>query len=49
MSDLIRRALPIYGLPADTPIALLNRSENETWRAGPLILRLHRTPDGVDR
>jgi Ser/Thr protein kinase RdoA (MazF antagonist) len=42
MSDLILRALPHYGLPPDTPITLLNRSENETWRAGNLILRLHR-------
>ena len=42
MSDLIARALPIYGLAEDTPLTLLNRSENETWRAGPLILRLHR-------
>lgn len=42
MSDLIRQALPVYGLPADTSLTLLNRSENETWRAGNLILRLHR-------
>lgn len=42
MSDLIARALPAYGLPPDTPLTLLNRSENETWRAGDLILRLHR-------
>lgn len=42
MSDLIARALPAYGLPEDTPLTLLNRSENETWRAGDLILRLHR-------
>ena len=42
MSDLITRALPAYGLPVDTPLTLLNRSENETWRAGPLVLRLHR-------
>jgi Ser/Thr protein kinase RdoA (MazF antagonist) len=42
MSDLLRRALPVYGLPAETPLTLLNRSENETWRAGPLVLRLHR-------
>ncbi|MDZ4066117.1 MAG: phosphotransferase, partial [Tabrizicola sp.] len=42
MSDLLRRALPVYGLPEDTPLSLLNRSENETWRAGDLILRLHR-------
>lgn len=42
MSDLIRRALPVYGLAEDTPLTLLNRSENETWRAGKLVLRLHR-------
>lgn len=42
MAELIARALPVYGLPPDTPLALLNRSENETWRAGPLVLRLHR-------
>ena len=42
MSDLLRRALTVYGLPPDTPLTLLNRSENETWRAGNLILRLHR-------
>lgn len=42
MSELLARALPGYGLPADTPLTLLNRSENETWRAGDLILRLHR-------
>jgi Ser/Thr protein kinase RdoA (MazF antagonist) len=42
MSDLIVRALPSYGLAEDTPLTLLNRSENETWRAGDLILRLHR-------
>lgn len=42
MSNLIARTLPSYGLPEDTPLTLLNRSENETWRAGGLILRLHR-------
>jgi Ser/Thr protein kinase RdoA (MazF antagonist) len=42
MSDLIRRALPVYGLREDAPLRLLNRSENETWAAGGLILRLHR-------
>jgi Ser/Thr protein kinase RdoA (MazF antagonist) len=40
--DLIIRALACYDLPPDTPLTLLNRSENETWRAGGLILRLHR-------
>ena len=42
MSDILARALPVYGLPPDMPLTLLNRSENETWRAGSLILRLHR-------
>lgn len=42
MSDLITRALAAYGLSPDTPLSLLNRSENETWRAGDLVLRLHR-------
>lgn len=42
MSDLLRRALGVYDLPPETPLRLLNRSENETWRAGPLVLRLHR-------
>ena len=42
MCDLIARALPVYGLSSDTPVSLLNRSENETWRAGDLVLRLHR-------
>jgi Ser/Thr protein kinase RdoA (MazF antagonist) len=43
-SDLLARAMAIYDLPPDTPLTLVNRSENETWRAGNLILRLHR-PD----
>jgi Ser/Thr protein kinase RdoA (MazF antagonist) len=42
MTDLLSRALPAFGLPPDTPLSLLNRSENETWRAGDLVLRLHR-------
>jgi Ser/Thr protein kinase RdoA (MazF antagonist) len=42
MSEVIAQALPLYGLPPDIPLSLLNRSENETWRAGNLILRLHR-------
>ncbi|WP_135448332.1 phosphotransferase enzyme family protein [Tabrizicola caldifontis] len=42
MSDLIARALPLYGVSPDTPLTLLNRSENETWAAGDLVLRLHR-------
>lgn len=42
MSELLARALPAYGLPPETPLTLLNRSENETWAAGGLVLRLHR-------
>ncbi len=42
MTDLLTRALPVYGLPPGTPLTLLNRSENETWQAGNLVLRLHR-------
>lgn len=42
MSELLRRVLPVYGLAKDTPLTLLNRSENETWAAGDLVLRLHR-------
>jgi Ser/Thr protein kinase RdoA (MazF antagonist) len=42
MSDLIARALPAYGLPPDTHARLINRSENDTWAAGDLVLRLHR-------
>lgn len=42
MSELIARALPAYGLPPDTPLTLLNRSENATWAAGDLVIRLHR-------
>jgi Ser/Thr protein kinase RdoA (MazF antagonist) len=35
--------LPRFGLPRDTPVRLLNRSENETYVAGDaLILRVHR-------
>jgi Ser/Thr protein kinase RdoA (MazF antagonist) len=39
---VLTHALPVYGLPEDSPLILLNRSENETWRAGEIILRLHR-------
>jgi Ser/Thr protein kinase RdoA (MazF antagonist) len=42
MRDLIARVLPVYGLAPDSPLTLLNRSENETWAAAHLILRLHR-------
>jgi Ser/Thr protein kinase RdoA (MazF antagonist) len=42
-ADLLRPQLARYGLPPDTALTLLNRSENETWQAGDsLILRLHR-------
>ncbi|MGL4320397.1 MAG: phosphotransferase enzyme family protein, partial [Paracoccaceae bacterium] len=35
--------LPRFGLPPETPVRLLNRSENETYLAGDaLILRVHR-------
>ncbi len=40
---MLDHLLPRYGLPPDTPIRLLNRSENATWIAGDaLILRAHR-------
>jgi Ser/Thr protein kinase RdoA (MazF antagonist) len=40
---MFEHLLPRYGLPADTPIRLLNRSENATYIAGDaLILRVHR-------
>lgn len=39
---ILRPLLPRYGLPPDAPLARLNLSENETWVAGDLILRLHR-------
>ena len=41
-NSIVARALPLYGLPPETPLTLLNRSENETWQAGELVLRLHR-------
>ncbi len=42
-----RAALPAYGLPEDTPLTLLNVSENGTFRIddpvhGPSALRVHR-------
>ncbi|MFN7196652.1 MAG: hypothetical protein ACK4MJ_05725 [Hylemonella sp.] len=44
--DDLRALLPRYGLPADAPLRLLNRSENDTWSAGEgadaIILRQHR-------
>jgi Ser/Thr protein kinase RdoA (MazF antagonist) len=40
---MFEQLLPRYGLPPDTPIRLLNRSENATYIAGDaLILRVHR-------
>jgi Ser/Thr protein kinase RdoA (MazF antagonist) len=40
---MLEPLLPRYGLPADTPIRLINRSENTTHSAGDaLILRVHR-------
>jgi Ser/Thr protein kinase RdoA (MazF antagonist) len=42
-ADLLRPELSRYGPPPETPLTLLNCSENETWRAGDdLVLRLHR-------
>ncbi len=42
-AEILRAVLPRYGLPPDTALTLMNRSENETWRAGEaLVLRLHR-------
>lgn len=42
-ADLLRPLLPRYGLAAESPLRLLNRSENETWLAGDaLVMRLHR-------
>ena len=46
MTDALRALLPLYGLPPDAPLRLLNRSENETWLAGEgdglIVLRHHR-------
>ncbi|WP_406300060.1 phosphotransferase [Embleya sp. NBC_00888] len=48
--SLARRILPAYGIDRDTPLELLNLSENATYRvhvgqgAAPHILRVHR-PD----
>ena len=41
LADATRLILPGVG-SFDHAMTLLNRSENETWRAGDLILRLHR-------
>lgn len=49
LESVATRALPLWGLPATTPITLLNISENATYRVDvetadePLILRVHRT------
>jgi Ser/Thr protein kinase RdoA (MazF antagonist) len=41
--EVLRALLPRYGLGADAPLQLINRSENTTWAAGDaLILRVHR-------
>ena len=41
--EVLRGLLPLYGMAADAPLHLLNRSENATWVAGDaLILRVHR-------
>ena len=41
--DDLRPLLSRYGVPPDTPIRLINRSENDTYRVGDaLILRVHR-------
>lgn len=47
--DVATRAAPLWGVPADVEITLLNISENATYRldhntfSEPLILRVHRT------
>jgi Ser/Thr protein kinase RdoA (MazF antagonist) len=51
--DDLRALLPRYGIAFDTPIRLLNRSENDTYSAGDvLILRVHRDgyhlPDEIE-
>lgn len=49
LADVAARALPYWDLPSDTPLTLLNISENATYRVDvpqptePLILRVHRT------
>ncbi|MEQ8230399.1 MAG: phosphotransferase [Gammaproteobacteria bacterium] len=49
LEAVARRALPRYGIDARAPLALLNISENATYRvdppgaAEPVILRVHRT------
>lgn len=41
--EALRDLLPLYGLAADAPLRLMNRSENATWMAGDrLVLRVHR-------
>ena len=58
LTGVARRALDQYGLPADSPVELLDLSENATFRVTdpatgtPSILRVHRldyhTPAAVD-
>ena len=49
LESVARRALPAWALPAETPLTLLNISENATYRVDaaereqPLIMRVHRT------
>lgn len=48
LEAVARRALACWNLPADTPLTLLNISENATYRvdpvgAAPVVLRVHRT------
>ncbi|NJM84188.1 MAG: phosphotransferase [Tabrizicola sp.] len=42
--DDLRPLLPLYGVPREAPLRLLNQSENATWMAGAdqLVLRVHR-------
>ena len=47
VSQLARQALPLYGLPLETEIKLLNYSENATYQVlpldrAPLVLRINR-------
>jgi len=48
LDRLARAALPLWGLPAEAPVELMNLSENATYRvdlpngAEPVVLRIHR-------
>ena len=48
VEDVARQSLPAWGLPTDSPMALLSLSENATYRVDardrsePLVLRVHR-------